>query len=537
MMGSGSNAPDFEVSPMLRLKRPFRAQTFFKDKSANVAMLFGISALVLIGVTGLGVDYYTAISSKAQLDLAADAASIQAITYVKNYMQANATIPAATAFATAQPLAQAQAQTAFTVNAGKNARLLTSSVFTVARSGQTITASVDYTANSPNAFGPLFGVRNINVTGKSASSLTLPKYVDFYLLLDVSGSMGLPADASGQTLLASLNPDNNNQNPNNQNTNFCAFACHFSGNACTQWVAKTRSVNSSIACQGFSLAASNNITLRAAAVGQAVQAVLTTAQNTETGNGLSNQFRVGIFPFIVNMDVFYPPTSDPNYPISKNLASANTTIANLGGGNGQGLANLLDIGTSKDNGLSLGSGGTHIDNALTSINSTITSVGDGSSTSSTQPFVFLVTDGAQNFQTQSSGSWSTTYTPSYPSSINVSGNSSPYFFDTTSPSSPNWPTLCTQLKNRNITIAVLYLPYVPINPPSTFASDEDYKVNWIIPATNLPQPSPAPPTTIPAILQACASPGFFFTANSTADINNAMQTMFAQAVASAHLTH
>ena len=42
---------------------------------------------------------------------------------------------------------------------------------------------------------------------------------------------------------------------------------------------------------------------------------------------------------------------------------------------------------------------------------------------------------------------------------------------------------------------------------------------------------------IPADLQACASPGFFFTANSATDINNAMQAMFAQALQAARITN
>jgi hypothetical protein len=91
------------------------------------------------------------------------------------------------------------------------------------------------------------------------------------------------------------------------------------------------------------------------------------------------------------------------------------------------------------------------------------------------------------------------------------------------------------LKNRGITISILYLPYVPIKPASTFAGWEDYKVNWVIPSPDLTMSPPM--STIPQILQACASPGFFFTANSAADITTAMQAMFAQSVASAHLTH
>jgi hypothetical protein len=76
-----------------------------------------------------------------------------------------------------------------------------------------------------------------------------------------------------------------------------------------------------------------------------------------------------------------------------------------------------------------------------------------------------------------------------------------------------------------VTVAILYIPYQPIYAPNaSFAGNEDGKVSAVIPY-------------IPADLQSCASPGFFFTANSDADINNAMQAMFAQALRAARLTN
>lgn len=101
----------------------------------------------------------------------------------------------------------------------------------------------------------------------------------------------------------------------------------------------------------------------------------------------------------------------------------------------------------------LGSGGTHIDTALGSINSLITSVGDGSSTNSTLPYFFLVTDGAQDNQVKGvpNGGWSGS---NHASVINPS-------------------TVCPPLKNRGVIISVLYIPYVPINPVNaSLAGDE-----------------------------------------------------------------
>ena len=341
----------------------------------------------------------------------------------------------------------------------------------MSRTGQTFNASITYQAASQNAFGPIFGVKQINITGTSASSLTMGKYLDFYLLLDVSGSMGLPTTTAGQTQLAAISPDNKNIYPGG-----CTFACHFSQKMCTT-IAKPTTAQT---CQGYTLARSNNIALRADSVGSAVQALLSTAAATET---ITNQYRVGLYPFISQMGTLYA--------ISNNLTAAQTAAGTLG--------NLLDTGQSTT---VYGSGGTHFENAIPAMNTAITTVGDGSAALTPQPFVFLVTDGADNNQyyTTSSNSW----TGSQPQNMD--------------------PALCTPLKNRGITVAVLYIPYQPItNPNSSFAGNEDGKVNAIIP-------------TIPTELQQCASPGFYFSAYTPQDITNAMQAMFAQSLASARLT-
>ena len=166
---------------------------------------------------------------------------------------------------------------------------------------------------------------------------------------------------------------------------------------------------------------------------------------------------------------------------------------------------MLDTG----NNASLGSGGTHFENAFTSVNNLISSVGTGSSTSNTLPYVFLITDGSQDCQTQWNGSWSG----------NNSG-CSPYYNSSTTIDTSN----CTTLKNRGITIAVLYIPYQTIQNPTTFSNSEDIYAN-----SNIPN--------IPGALQSCASPNFYYTANTPTDITSALIAMFEQAVSTAHVTN
>ena len=90
--------------------------------------------------------------------------------------------------------------------------------------------------------------------------------------------------------------------------------------------------------------------------------------------------------------------------------------------------------------------------------------GTGTS-SSPLPYLFIVTDGSQDYQTQSSGGWS---------SQNWSSTGAVPYQNSATVIPPNSVTstdYCTTLKNRGITIAILYIPYQTIiNANASFAS-------------------------------------------------------------------
>ncbi|MGH6869207.1 MAG: TadE/TadG family type IV pilus assembly protein, partial [Methylocella sp.] len=214
---------------------------FRADRRGTVAIIVGLSIIGLVGTAGLGIDFYNALAAKSRLDLATDAAAIAAINAAQNYIVINSgpptnqTDPALTDGAITA--GKAQALKVFKSNAGSTASMSSTPVVTMARSGQTINATVTYTAASKAAFGPIFGVNQINMNGNAASSLTMGKYLDFYLLLDVSGSMGIPSTDSEQTRLAAINPDYRGPG---YYPGGCTLACHFQGppapgyNACQE---------------------------------------------------------------------------------------------------------------------------------------------------------------------------------------------------------------------------------------------------------------------------------------------------------------
>ncbi len=511
---------------------------FKSERRGNVAVITALAALPMISAMGCVIDYSNATMTRTKLQAAADAASLATVSnnspvlITAKAMTSDGSVTGGSAYAT----------NFFTANLPSAYSTVVPTV-SVTKTGMTMTATVAFSTTVPTYFMKIVGYPNITIADTSTASYTLSAYIDFYLMLDVSGSMSFPSTAAEQTRLTAVNPDNlagSNGYPAG-----CQFACHFAAQgACSQngnpgqgpipavahsYGGYIPNPNPGGYCQGFIISrlgttptsfasgttnstpsgspGGNNINwtntpvtscpnpgttsciqLRADAVGYAVNALLQQAYSTEQTTGISNQFRVGLYPFIVNLYSYFPLTTNINGSPT-NSSTINYAAAQL--------ANLLDTGVNSN----LGSGGTHFENAFPSMNSLITSVGTGGSSTNTLPYVFLVTDGSQDNQTQWNGNWSGS---NQATTIN--------------------PSLCTTLKNRGITIAVLYIPYQPIqNPNPNFAGNEDGAAN-----SNIPN--------IPAALQSCASPSFYYTASTPTDIQNALVAMFNQAVSTAHIS-
>jgi Flp pilus assembly protein TadG len=541
------------VEPRARLARLRDLITSFRhNKRGNVAIMVGFFAIPIVVIVGWAVDYATATSARAKLQAGADAATLAAVS-VNSPIVANARAMNGSN----GPVTNGTTYLANIFQSNwPSSPTPTISSSSVSKTGMVVTASLSFTAQIPTVFLAVVGFKNFTITGTSTSSYTMPIYIDFYLMLDVSGSMSFPSTAAEQTRLMAVNPDNLGKYPGG-----CQFACHFTqqGRCGQSDQGPIPAVDHSYSgykpnpspggyCQGFIIsrlgttptsftAGTTNSTnggsvnwtntpvsscgtagttsciqLRADAVGYAVNHLLTTASNTEAGNNLTNQFRVGLFPFIQNL-CWSSTGSSNSCSVGLTTSVTGSTITTFA----TQLASLLDTGQNS----TLGSGGTHFENALSSINSNISSsaIGSGTSTTDTLPYIFIITDGSQDYQTQWNGSWS---------SQNWSSTAAvPYQNSATivPPNSVTSTDYCTNIKNRGITIAILYIPYGQIvNPNSSFASNEDGYANSNI-------------ANIPGALQTCASPNFLYTASTPADIDNALQTMFQQAVKSAHVTN
>jgi Flp pilus assembly protein TadG len=521
---------------------PRTVSSFLSNKRGNVAITLALAILPILSAVGCVVDFSLASMVRTKLTAAADAATLAAVS--------NNSPVVATAKSSGSVSGAGTYVTNF-FNAGAS-QLISSfglSVTptpTVTMTGTTVTANLSFTATVPTYFLGLIGYRTIPIAGSSTASFKLPSYIDFYLMLDVSGSMGMPSTSAEQARLQAVNPDSLGLYPSG-----CTFACHFTaqggcgnqgpipavGSATNPWpggycqgfiisrlgTSKTTYSSGNNSVNGNTVNWSNTqvsscptpgttqcIQLRLDAVGYALTSLLSTATTTEANNGVANEFRVGLFPFIQNL-CYSGVGSSNSCSVGLTTSLSSSTITNFA----SQLANLLDTGQNS----TLGSGGTHFENALNTMNSSVIANPAGTGTPTNPlPYLFIITDGSQDYQTQWNGGWG---------SQNWTSNSSVPHQNSATVIPPNTVTstdYCTTMKNRGIKIAILYIPYQTIqNVNTSFASNEDTYAN-----NNIPNIAPA--------LQACASPNFFYTANTPADIQAALIAMFQQAVNTAHLT-
>lgn len=507
-----------QVAARILAKWPGRWREFVRDRRGNVAIITAIAALPMIATMGCMVDFTIASMVKVKLANAADAAALATVSSASPVVataKANNSVSNGKAFADNFFNAIANGIIA-------SFKLSVTETSTVTLSSRKVTATVSFTGTYPTYFLGLIGKSTIGLSGSSTAAYTLPANIDFYLMIDVSGSMGMPSTNAEQVRLQSVNPDNLSDYPSG-----CTFACHFSGNQGFQisrigttpanistgtYPTNSSRINwsatpvSSCATAGTT----SCIQLRADAVGYAVTSLLAQANTTQTNTGTPNQFRVGIYPFIQYLCSSSIGGSN-SCSVGLTTSLTGSTITNFAAQ----LANLLDTGANA----TLGSGGTHYENALNKMLSTVlpSSGGTGSS-GNPLTYLFIIGDGSQDYQTQWNGNWS---------SQNWSPNASvPYQNSATviPPNSVDSTDYCGQIKARGVTISVLYIPYQTIgNANASFASNEDGYANANIP-------------NIPAALQACASPNFFFTASTPAAIQSALLTMFQQAVSTAHIS-
>lgn len=430
------------------------------DTRGSIAIQFALLALCVLALAGGAIDYANVATIRGTLQEAADAAVAAAVAKTSpailaaQTMTGNGTVSAG----------QTDALNVFNANTTAVAKTYTiTSAATVTKSGLTVSSSITYSVNIPTSFLGLIGLTTWQIAGTAQATTNMAPYIDFYLLLDNSPSMGLGATTTDINNLIAATQYNSSyswtlNNYINSGNSQCALACHDLSVYPNDY---------------YALAKNKNITMRIDVVRTATQDLMTTMQSTETSLGNSSEFRAAVYTF---------GTSWSNRALTTVAAlNSNLTTVKTQSGN----VDIMSVPST-----AYSSNYTDFDSIFTSMNSALPTPGDGSTSSTPQEVLFFVSDGLEDAptttcsQSEAITGWGRCQSP-----INVSN--------------------CTTIKNRGIKIAVLYTTYYPITN------------NWWYNNTVAPFQS-----QIATNMQACASPGLYFEVSPTQGISDAMTALF-----------
>ncbi|MGJ4901808.1 TadE/TadG family type IV pilus assembly protein [Bradyrhizobium sp. HKCCYLS2058] len=315
-----------------------------RDVSGNVAVTFAIVCVPLITAVGCGVDYSRANQMRAKLQAAVDAASVGAVSRTAPAFIAAGTMTSDGVIAAGND----DAAKIFNGNmSGTSGYTLTSLTPEVKKAGSVLTATVSFSATVPMMFMNIVGFKTMTLQGSSTAKASMPRYIDFYLLLDNSPSMGVAATPADVTKMVNATSDK------------CAFACHDYNDANNY----------------YNLAKTLNVTTRIDVLRNATQQLMDTAQQTQT---YTNQFRMAIYDFGAASKTIGLRAL---FSLSSSLSSAKSAAGNI---DLMGVYGNNDAYTADKD--------TPFTSVFPAINNEISTPGDGT-TGSPLKYLFFVSDG------------------------------------------------------------------------------------------------------------------------------------------------
>ncbi len=332
------------------MRRAFFACLPKLGERGNVALMTAIIAPLLLLVGGFAVDYGYASYINQRLSQATDDAVLGSVsqsaatagggfsntswlqTYGTNLFKANvANLPIS--------------NVKFTLNVTSNG---TGGVNSVG----------SYTYDYPTFFAGVIGISTMPLKSQIKASANPVTYLDYYIVVDVSQSMGIGATLPDMQKLYDLVVANGNGSGNEAG---CVFGCH------------VMAPGQHITNEQLAHSASPRINLRIDAAVSAIQSIISDAQ---AASGTNKNIRIGM----------YTISRDPNKPgvFVNVIAAPSTDYTTL---NTQ--ANLIDLGGN----ISAGAGDTDYSREMVAFNTLMPLNGSGASAITPQNYVFLITDG------------------------------------------------------------------------------------------------------------------------------------------------
>jgi hypothetical protein len=320
---------------------------FLTDRSGNFGILLAILLVPVIGAAGLALDYSNALSVKAKIQGAADAAALAAVSEsspgVKQAfsMSGDGEVAVGASDALTFFKAQLESDTGFKLD---------ELVAKVVKKNGRLYSVVDYRATVETTLSRILGQDLINVVGQAIVEYQTEVYRDFFLLLDNTPSMGVGATPIDVAKMVANTPDK------------CAFACHIVKNG--------KEDGSSY----YNLAKKLGVTTRINVVAQAAAALMDTAKDSRKN---SNQYRMAVYSFGEKAEdtkllEVVRPTTD--------LSKAKNEAAKVE------LMSIPYQGYDNDQ-------QTDFDRAFTQIADKMGSAGTGLTASSPEKILFFVSDG------------------------------------------------------------------------------------------------------------------------------------------------
>ncbi|MGR9188958.1 TadE/TadG family type IV pilus assembly protein [Rhizobium leguminosarum] len=391
---------------------------FILDRSGNFGIMTALLVVPLLGAAGTAIDFGSALSLRTELYAAADAAAVGSIT-----PKSDAATQASTMSGDGSlTLGKSEAQKIFFSQTSKKQGDVPVTVdISVQKKAGILSSTVSFNATMPTTFMQVMGLHQITVSGTATAQYETPSYMDFFMLLDNTPSMGVGATADDITAMKKAT-ENGHDGGKDKN---CAFACH---------IVSEKGVEDKNSY--YNVARKNDVTIRIDVVAAAVKALMAKAKDTQS---MASQFRVAAYTFGKTAQDAKAAklfkVSDLDYDLGA-VAVATDMI------------NLMSIPYQNY----YSDQQTSFDEALKGIESEIKgNIGMGTSNADRQKIVFFVADGVGD-----------SYKPA--------GCTSPKGANGGRCIEPIDTSYCKKLKDRGIKVAVLYTTYLPL-PDNGFYKD------------------------------------------------------------------
>ncbi len=264
-------------------------KTFGRHSRANVAIIFALALIPIVGFMGVAVDYSMATRQRAKIQSALDDALLAGSVAGKQVLDAGS----------GQSAAIAAAQNAATAFFTGNTSGITSQLtLNYTMSDLTLTGSGTATSAVPTTFSKVLGFTTLDLSVSSNSNSTTQPYLNVYLLIDISSSMLLPSTQTGITQMI--------------NGTGCALACH----------------DATDGTDSYGYAVNQGIQLRYQVVNQGIQNLLTYLNSNST---YKTYVKVGLWSFDSSLTNMSSLTSNftsvaNNFP-APGLASSDAAAA------------------------------------------------------------------------------------------------------------------------------------------------------------------------------------------------------------------